>query len=218
MLNQICRFSIIFVFLFAFLILQSILIVDARSAIQNYKEPILAWSTHSAIANTNPTAVLDGKTDTFWADQGNLTFDTRVPVLSTPYDGLWLMVSSGATHNPGKIPVPINLNTIQIKAGPNQFSRPKRIRISYFEQQLFHINHDYKFPDQPIFVSAKDIEMKNSDEWQSFSLDFVTKPLPSIGFPNNVKQRWFRFEIVDIYQQNQKPTAISEIRFIALES
>ncbi|MBW7857888.1 MAG: hypothetical protein H3C43_06290 [Leptonema sp. (in: Bacteria)] len=158
--------------------------------------------------------MLDKNTETFWADQGNLTVDNREPVLATPYDGLWLMISPGATHTAGKIPIPKNLVSIEIMQGPSQMSRPKRIRISYFEQKLYQINHDYKFPDQPEFVSAKDIELTDSNQWQSFSLDIVPKALPSSGFPNNVKQRWFRFEVVDIYKRKGKAIAISEIRFV----
>ncbi|MBW7857887.1 MAG: hypothetical protein H3C43_06285 [Leptonema sp. (in: Bacteria)] len=50
------RFGIITGLLVIFFLLQSVLIIDAKIAIANYQEPILAWSTHSAVANTNSGA------------------------------------------------------------------------------------------------------------------------------------------------------------------
>lgn len=214
------RVAFIAIFLTGFLIIQFALIEGTRQTLAAYREPFLGWSTHSMLAETRLEAVSDGDLTTFWSDSGRLEPDTRKPphAESPIYEGLYIMLSPGMTHRPGRNPEPDPIVGIELFTGDTAGrSRPSRIRLSYFEQQLYHINHDYKFPDPPVFVSAIDVPLRDTDDGQYVALS-LPPIAPSEGFPDQVKQRWMRIEVFGLYDRglnNQVNTAaFREIRFI----
>jgi hypothetical protein len=156
---------------------------------------------------TNPEAAFDGDLSTFWSDTGGL-------------DGsLYLMFSPGMTHRPGSIPEPDPIAGIELFTGDTEgLGRPARIRLSYFEQQLYQINHDYRFPDPPVLILSMEILLRDTEEGQSIALSLPFIP-PSKGFPDQVKQRWIRLEILSLYGRgkNENRAAIREIRLIRRE-
>lgn len=214
------RLAFIAIFLTGFLIIQFALIQGTRQTLAAYREPFLGWSTHSMLAETRLEAVSDGDLTTFWSDSGRLEPGTHKPARpeSPSYEGLYIMLSPGMTHRPGRIPEPDPVVGIELFTGDTAGrGRPSRIRLSYFEQQLYHINHDYKFPDPPVFVSSIDVPLRNTGDSQYVALSLL--PIaPSKGFPDQVKQRWMRIEVLGLYDRdlnNQVNTAaFREIRFI----
>lgn len=207
------RTAFVAIFLAGFLLLQFSLIRSTRKTLADYREPVPGWSTHSLITDTGVSAAVDGDLSTFWADTGALQPDRRVPQRPEPYEGLYIMVSPGMTHLPGNRPVPDPITGIELFTGDDRGKgRPARIRISYFEQQLYHINHDYRFPDPPAFVFSRDVSLQPTSAGQKIPLSFPEIP-PSTGFPDNVKQRWLRLEILELYGGGNRG-AIREIRFL----
>jgi len=179
--------------------LQAVLISQSHKDLANYREPVLGWSTHSMILPVNIAAATDGDLSTFWTEQGILTVDKRNPPSPLPYSGLYLMIDVGMTHQPGKIPLPDPIKGIEILSCNTQATEcPKEVRLSYFEQQLYQINHDYRFPDPPQFVFSKDILLENSMQPQFVSLNLPSIN-PSTGFPDQIKMRWLRIEIKSMY-------------------
>lgn len=208
-------------FLAAFFAVQGWLLARATHTVATVREPIFASSTHSLLyPETGPASALDGHAETFWWDSGRLVADPRLPTVLLPYEGLYLTFQAGLTHRPGRPPQPLHLSQLGIRAGApgalrQEYARPRRIRLSYFEQQLYHINHDYRFPDQPVFVAGREFSLADSADEQLLSLAFVPQPRESSGFPDQVKARWFRIEILDVFAGSRPDVAIREVRAIA---
>jgi len=217
------RVAFIAIFLTGFLIIQFALIQGTRQTLAAYREPFLGWSTHSMLTETRLEAVSDGDLTTFWSDSGRLdpgTGDSSKPAQppSVHYEGLYIMLSPGMTHRPGRIPEADPIVGIELFTGDTAgLGRPSRIRLSYFEQQLYHINHDYKFPDPPVFVSSIDVPLRDTADGQRVALSLPTIA-PSKGFPDQVKQRWMRIEVLGLYgtgiNKNENRAALREVRFI----
>ncbi|GIX40654.1 MAG: hypothetical protein KatS3mg129_0387 [Leptospiraceae bacterium] len=80
---------------------------------------------------------------------------------------------------------------------------PKKIRLMLYEQQLYHINKDYRFPDQPVYVNEIIIYVQKKEGWQFWNINNFNQTIKeSTGFPENIKQRWFKIIIEDIYDNN----------------
>lgn len=208
-------------FLAAFLFVQAWLLFGAERTVTTFGDPIFANSTHSILfPEIRPEAAVDGDPRTFWFDRGLPGADARRPVVLIPYDGLYLTFHAGLTHRPGRTPEPLKLYRLGILAGApdgqrREYARPSRIRLSYFEQPLYQINHDYRFPDLPVFVAARDFTLTDSPEEQWLSLDFVPAPPPSAGFPDQVRARWFRMEVLATFPGERPDVAVRELRTIA---
>ncbi|MFN3604193.1 MAG: hypothetical protein ACK4UJ_05755 [Leptonema sp. (in: bacteria)] len=94
-----------------------------------------------------------------------------------------------------------------------KFHIPKKVVLIFYEQKLYHINKDYRFPDQPVksFVFTVLIEKKLG--WQKFTLP-KRKILKSGGFPENIYQRWVKLIIEEIHKNHPSDTiSIGEIFF-----
>lgn len=213
-------------FLAVFLGVQAWLVRGVTEEMNEYQEPPpVAVSTHSLLyPEMNPEAAFDGDAKTFWWDRGEMGPDGRTPPMLLPYEKLYLLFSAGSTHVAGLPPRPAPLLAIGVRTGAGgaasrEYARPRRIRLSYFEQQLYEINQDYRFPDQPVFVTAKEFLLEDRPGEQLLPLDFLPQPRPSRGFPDQVKERWFRLEILEVYQGTGKSgTAISEVRLIGSDA
>lgn len=217
------RVAFIAIYLAGFLIIQFALIQSSRQTLAAYREPFLGWSTHSMLIDTRLEAVSDGDLTTFWSDSGRLkpeTGDSSKPEQPASFhcEGLYIVLSPGMTHRPGSIPEPDPIVGIELFTGDTAgLGRPSRIRLSYFEQQLYHINHDYKFPDPPVLVSSIDVPLRDTAEGQRVTLS-LPAIVPSKGFPDQVKQRWICIEVLALYggdlNRNDNRVALREIRFI----
>lgn len=120
------------------------------------------------------------------------------------------------THHMGFYPPKINPLLefwIYLSKEDLKYNIPKEILIVFYEQKLYQINKDYRFPDQPIKKKEILISIKNQEGWQKFRLP-EEEILESNGFSENIYQRWVKIIIKEIYKNNKtNKISISEIFF-----
>jgi hypothetical protein len=91
---------------------------------------------------------------------------------------------------------------------------PKRIRLILYQQQLYHINKDYRFPDQPVYTHEIILNLEKKIGWQFWNLQAFNEYIKvSNGFPENIKQRWLKIIIEDTYNKDKDYLSISEFYY-----
>jgi len=118
------------------------------------------------------------------------------------------------SHNMGKFPPKKNRLYrfgIYLSESDIKYSIPKKIRLMLYQQKLYHINRDYRFPDQPVYEKEVELYVKNQKGWQYWNIEeFNVNLKESKQFPDNVYQRWFKIVIEDVYNPQKQKISISE--------
>jgi translation elongation factor EF-Tu-like GTPase len=79
---------------------------------------------------------------------------------------------------------------------------------------LYHINRDYRFPDQPIYEKETLLHVENKKGWQYWNIEEFNDNLEeSKQFPENVYQRWFKIVVEDVYNKQSERISISEFYY-----
>ncbi len=89
---------------------------------------------------------------------------------------------------------------------------PKKIRLVFYEQKLYHINNDFRFPDQPEKIQQIELKIQKKSGWQIFQLP-PFKIEDSFVFPKNMNQRWAKIIIDEVYPSDSRKISIGEIYF-----
>lgn len=120
------------------------------------------------------------------------------------------------THHMGFYPPKINPLLefwVYLSKEDLKYNIPKEILLIFYEQKLYQINRDYRFPDQPIKKREILISIKNQEGWQKFKLP-QEEILESKGLFENIYQRWVKIIIKEIYKNNiTNRISISELFF-----
>jgi len=95
-----------------------------------------------------------------------------------------------------------------------KYKIPKKIRLILYQQKLYHINRDYRFPDQPIYEKEILLHVENKKGWQYWNIEEFNDNLEeSKQFPENVYQRWFKIVVEDVYNKQSEKISISEFYY-----
>lgn len=91
---------------------------------------------------------------------------------------------------------------------------PETIILDLYLQKLYQINHDYRFPDQPIYAGSLTLKVEKKEGWQFWDISgFNRYLLPSRGFPDNVYQRWLKIRITGVHNPGNSIVSLSELAY-----
>lgn len=209
----------IFLFLIYFFL---ILIFPVRSywdvkKISLFDKPVL-YSTHFFLKEkVQLENCFDKNIETscyeFFIEPKNQSLETELYI--KPVETAFV-VELSPTHHMGYYPPksnPIDEFWIYLRREDFKYNVPKKILLVFYEQKLYQINHEYRFPDQPKKVYEFPIHIENQTGWQRFKLPERVIP-PSKGFSENIYQRWVKIIVKEIYKNNQlNKISISEMFF-----
>ncbi len=109
---------------------------------------------------------------------------------------------------------PLRRFGIYLSENDLKYKIPKKIRLILYQQKLYHINRDYRFPDQPIYEKEILLNIENKKGWQYWKIEEFNDDLKeSKHFPINVYQRWFKIVIEDVYNKEKEKISISEFYY-----
>ncbi|MCS7205229.1 MAG: hypothetical protein NZ853_05990 [Leptospiraceae bacterium] len=88
---------------------------------------------------------------------------------------------------------------------------PKRIRLELYTQKLYQINHEYRFPDQPVLESFLVLDVSKKEGWQFWNISSFNQSLrESKGFSENIYQRWLKIQIEEVHHPERSTLTITE--------
>ena len=135
---------------------------------------------------------------------------------------LQITIELALSHFPGNPPTPNPLHELTIWSGNQKspgdfqdFARPRRVRIIFYEQRLVDIDKEYRLMELPHYIGDLSLELKDSPRPQNFDLSFLPRPAASTAFPENISQVWMRIIVESIYpgKRYRNRLAISEIDY-----
>lgn len=95
-----------------------------------------------------------------------------------------------------------------------EYNIPKKIKLQLYEQQLYHINRDYRFPDQPTYSDEIELTVQKKEGWQFWDIQKFNNTIKdSNGFPEHIKQRWLKIIIEELYESKHNKISITEFYY-----
>lgn len=189
--------------------------------------------THPSV---HPELAQDGNPGTAWidwipkgqanrkeaaAERAGVATGSKPSSLPDP-ERLYIQMRMGLTHFPGHPPL-LNLpEKLLLWSGDQSdarhfqdYSRPRRIRLIFFKQELVDIDREVRFPDPPDFWAEKDLTLEDRTGVQSVNLDFLPPVAEARAFPKGIYQIWLRIEIETVYPGRLHPdqVALSEVDY-----
>ncbi len=163
----------------------------------------------------------DGDLSSFWrAKVSHLPVTNSGSRSTMPPEGTMFFQSElGLSHFPGKTPQPNMPSDIVIWSGAPgaefyEYSRPKKVRVIIFEQQVVDIDREFRIPDMPVYLAEQTFTLKDVREAQTFRLSFLPPAKVSKKFPENIKQLWYRLEFLSFYPGKKRDIfAIREVDY-----
>lgn len=127
-----------------------------------------------------------------------------------------IVIELSPTHHMGYFPPkpnPLEEFWIYLRNEDLNSNIPMKLQLVFYEQKLYQINKEYRFPDQPIKVYEFPVMIQNQVGWQKFKLPERFIP-PSQGFSEHIYQRWVKIIVKEVYKKNKSnKISISEMFF-----
>lgn len=178
-------------------------------------------------ANSSISKCVDDDLETPWISPVILPVTNRTPppVQPDPRSPIppagkpYLHMELALTHfpeNPPKKNQPERLILWTGGAGSEfaSYSRPARVRLVIFDQEVVDVDRDYRIPDLPGYLGEKTVTLKDSPDRQIIDLNFIAPPADSPAFPRNIRQLWIRLEPLSFYRgRDDRYFAIREIDY-----